>query len=134
MNKLTLLIAAIFLTVAVFAGNPVLKKVEVNPTKVKVGQEVTFILTFSGKKESIKSIKLFNQEFPDNAPVIELQADPGSKQNIWKAVGPVPETAPPGIYNWEIKAIDSKDKEIVDKKYNSQSYGKTGKLTFEIVI
>lgn len=133
MKKLTILILFVFIAVVSFAAKPALKKIEVSPDKVKVGAEVTFVLTFSGKKEDIKSIKLYNVEFPYDAPVIELQPDPDSKGNVWKAVGPVPYEAPLGVYNWEIKAVDKNDKEIVDKECKDQKQGKTGKLKFEII-
>ncbi|NQU88080.1 MAG: hypothetical protein HQ541_20215 [Mariniphaga sp.] len=133
MKKLTFLILLIFIVASVFAAKPALKKTVVTPEKVKLGAEVSFVLTFSGKKEDIKSIKLFSVEFPYEAPIIELQPDPESKDNVWKAVGPVPYEAPLGIYNWEIKAVDKKDKEIVDKDCKDQTQGKTGKLAFEII-
>lgn len=134
MKKITLLILAAFIALVSYAGKPVVKKAEVTPGKVKLGGEVSFSVEFSGKKGDIKSVKLYNQEYPDYAPVIELFQDPDSKGNAWKAVGPIPNEAPMGTYNWEIKAIDKKDKEVVDKKFGSQSYGKTGKLSFEIVL
>ena len=133
MKKLTLLILSAFVALSVFTAKPALKKAEVKPEKVKVGEEVTFILTFSGEKEDIKSVKLFSVEYPYEAPVIDLQPDPESSGNVWKATGPVPYEAPIGVYNWEVKAIDKNDKEIVDKNCKGQAQGKTGKLSFEIL-
>jgi hypothetical protein len=133
MKRFLLLTGFIFLVSASFAAKPVIKKTEVRPEKVKIGQQVTFILSFSGKKEDIKSVRLFNVEFPNDAPVIELQPEEGSVVNVWKAIGPVPEYAPIGVYTWEIKVTDKKDKEVVDKKYSNQLLGKAGKLVFEIV-
>jgi|WetSurMetagenome_2_1015567.scaffolds.fasta_scaffold481067_1 hypothetical protein len=134
MKKLLLLASFLFIVLTAFPVKPVIKKIEVNPEKVKNGQKVTFTITFSGKKENIKSVELYNQEFPDNAPVIELRVDPGDTRNIWKAVGPIPEEAPLGIYNWEIKVIDSKNKDVVDKKFSNQPKGKSGILSFEVVL
>ena len=133
LKKLFFVCLFLFCTLASIAVKPVLKKAEVIPGKVKVGEEVTFILTFTGNKEDIKSIKLYNLEFPYDAPVVELIPDTDSKENIWKAVGPIPYEAPAGIYNWEIKAIDQTDHEIIDKDCKNQSMGKTGKLKFEVI-
>ncbi len=132
MKKLVLFVLSSLMVSFVWGVKPALKKVEVIPEKPTVGDEVTIILTFSGNKEDVKSVRLYNVEFPYDAPVLELQPDPESDENLWKAVGTIPYEAPPGIYNWEVKAIDKEDKEIVDKKCTDQIQGKTGKLSFEI--
>jgi hypothetical protein len=133
MKRLLLLTGLLFIIFFANAAKPGIKKIEVNPETVKIGQKVTFTLTFSGKKEDIKLVKLYNVEFPNDAPVIELQPETGAAGNVWKAIGPVPEYAPIGVYTWEIKVTDRKDKEVIDKKYSNQLLGKAGKLSFEVV-
>jgi len=132
MKKLVLFVLSSLMVSFVWGVKPALKKVEVIPEKPTVGDEVTIILTFSGNKEDVKSVRLYNVEFPYDAPVLELQPDPESEENTWKAVGMVPYEALAGVYNWEVKAIDKEDKEIVDKNCTNQTLGKTGKLSFEI--
>jgi hypothetical protein len=132
MKKLIVFVVSILMVSFAWGVKPALKTVKVHPEKPSVGDEVTIVLTFSGNREDIKSVRLYNVEFPYEAPVLELQPDPESEENTWKAVGMVPYEAPPGIYNWEVKAINKEDKEIVDKKCKDQLQGKTGKLSFEI--
>ncbi len=133
MKKLYLFLGILLMASVVFAGQPKLKKIEVSPEKVKLGSELVINLSFSKKAGSISSIKLYNVEYPDMAPILELQQNPDAGKNVWSITAPIPMDSPPGVFNWEIKALDKNDKEIVTEDCKDQMQGKTGKLAFEIL-
>ena len=113
-------------------SQPQLVKATVEPELVSPGDQVNFQVKFTGKKEDMKQVYLTVREYPYDFPMIPLDPDNSSSENVWKSTGDVPYEAYPGEYHLDINAFLKDGKEVVTQGFEDNTTGKAGSILVKV--
>ena len=132
MRKLLVLFLVILFIVPMAQAKIKLIQATIDPAAASGGEKVTATVEFSGKVKNISKVMMIPREFAyDIEEPFSLQKAENGK-NVWSLTTTVPYEAPTGAITLEIKALDSKGKEVVITDFKDQVHGKAGELKFEI--
>lgn len=131
-NHQMILFISLCLIGASLAGQPTLISAKIEPTEASPGDSVKVQIEFSGKVKDIQSVTITVREYPYDAPRFELSPSPIKDKSIWTLKTLVPWDAPMQDFNLDISAIAKNGKEIVSKKLENNSTGKTGTIPFSV--
>ena len=133
MNRTVIMIVSLFVLVSLaYAGQPTVKEATITPNELAVGDSVTMVVEFTGKKGDIKEIFGYAREYPYDSPRITLLQDESSESNIWRLTTTIPWDAPSETFHLDFTAIGKDGKEIVDKDMPETAIGKTFTLILTV--
>jgi len=133
MNRTILMILSVLLFAGLaFAGQPSVKEATIAPKELSVGDSVTMVVEFTGKKSDIKEVFGYAREYPYDSPRITLMPAETGKKNTWHLSTTIPWDAPSETYHLDFTAIDKDGKEIVSKDMPETAIGKTFTLVLTV--
>ena len=114
------------------ASQPKLLQARFEPKAVTAGDDVRFVVVFSGKQIDLKEVFLTVREYPDEYPKIPLSPDTTSQGNVWVHTVTLPYEPPADIYHMDINAIDKKGQEIIGKGFEKNTTSKAGTIELPV--
>jgi hypothetical protein len=112
-----------------------IKQASVNPEKAAPGDAATFIVVFTGAKNTVQSVSATVREYPEMTfPLNDsgIDGDEKAGDNLWSYQIEVPWEAPAQPYHFDLRALDKEGNEVISKGFEQQSTGRSGSVLLTV--